>query len=70
MGWLAFILALLGCIANAKKSLWCWALWLGANACWLCVAVPGRQWPLAAQELCFIVVNVFGYYSWRKNDTN
>jgi nicotinamide mononucleotide transporter len=66
IGWIGFLLALVGCIVNAKKSLWCWPIWLGSNACWLAVAVPSHQWPLVAMEATFVLINLYGWREWGK----
>jgi len=68
LGWLGFILAIVGCIFNAKRSLWCWPIWLSSNACWITYAIPANQWALIAMEITFVTTNVYGWVKWSSDD--
>lgn len=66
LDWIALFLSVLGIILNARRKIACWAVWSASNAAWLVVAIQTNQTPLAIMQVAFIVLNIFGYRSWKK----
>lgn len=70
IAWIAAGLSLTGVVFNAKKSIWCWPIWILSNVCWLYYTTfVNRQLPQMILWSVFLAANIYGFFEWRKNKT-
>ena len=67
LGWVATLLLLVGYYLNAKQVLLSWVIWLHGNALMLIYALAINSYSVAFLSIVLIVLNVYGYSSWKKN---
>lgn len=65
----ALVLSVTGIILNAKKNWLCWLFWLSSNALWVLYFIPKGEWTTVALWSLYSLFNVYGLYSWIKDDT-
>lgn len=68
MSWIAVSLSILGIILNARKNVWCWAVWILSNIFWLAYEIPKGEIPSIILWVVFLVMNSYGWYSWKKDE--
>jgi len=66
--WIGLILNIFGCILNAKKSIWSWPVWMLSNIAWLIYWIPKSETAAIILVCSYLVINVYGYREWSKND--
>lgn len=64
--WVGLILNLIGCVFNAKKSIWCWPIWLAGNAAWLAYWIPKSELAAILLTCTYVALNIYGYREWKK----
>lgn len=69
MNTIALILSLIGIVLNARKNIWCWAVWIIADICWIWVAVPTGDIHQIIMWTVFGGFNVYGWTQWLKKGT-
>ena len=67
LGWIATLLLLIGYYLNAKQILLSWVVWLHGNALMLIYALMINSYSVAFLSIALMVLNVYGYMSWKKN---
>jgi nicotinamide mononucleotide transporter len=65
--WIATSLSILGLVFNAKKSAWCWPIWLLGSVLWLTYACTTKQASLALLQIVFVAANIYGWSCWCKD---
>lgn len=64
LAWVATILSLIGIILNSYMIIWCWAVWMCANALWIYWSVKKKEWSQTLLWSIFFVTNFYGWYQW------
>ena len=70
MDWAGLVLNILGCVLNARKNIWCWPVWLLANALWTAHWIMHKEPAALVMILVYSCLNVYGYFYWRKKEDN
>ena len=66
IGWIGTLLLLFGYYLNAKKQIVSWAIWIVGNSTMLVYAWLIESSSVAFLSAVLILLNIYGYYSWRK----
>ena len=66
LGWLGFIHIMMGYYLNAKQKIECFYFWALGNICFLIYASYIDALPQVAMSLFVLVMNWYGYRSWKK----
>ena len=66
IGWIATLLLLLGYYLNAKKKIISWVIWITGNSVMLLYAWQIESSSVAFLSAVLILLNIYGYYSWKK----
>lgn len=64
--WLVTGAALVGTIANVKRRAWGFALWAATNSLWCGKAVHVGDYPQAVLWATYVVLALWGWFSWKK----
>ena len=64
VGWLGFLLILFGYYLNAKKSIFCFLLWIIGNSIYFIYGFIIDALPVMAMSIFILIMNIYGYYSW------
>ena len=64
VGWVGFLLILFGYYLNAKKSIYCFLLWIIGNSIYFIYGFIIDALPVMAMSIFILIMNVYGYYSW------
>lgn len=64
IGWTGTILMLLGSIINIYKHTLCWPVWIVAGICLIYQAVLLDTWNIAALQLIYLPLNIYGWKQW------
>ena len=67
LGWTATALLLVGYYLNAKQYIYSWLVWLVGNAMMMIYAMLIQSYSVAFLSIVLVFLNIFGFYSWRKN---
>jgi len=67
LGWFATILLLIGYYLNAKKHIESWIVWVAGNTAMLIYAYVIHSYSIVFLSFTLIMLNVYGYISWRQN---
>ena len=67
LGWTATALLLVGYYLNAKQYIYSWLGWLGGNSMMMIYAMLIQSYSVAFLSIVLVFLNIFGFYSWRKN---
>ena len=67
IGWLGFILILLGYYFNARRKLYCFYIWGLGNVVYLIYGFIINASPMMAMSAFVLIMNVYGYFSWVKD---
>jgi len=67
VGWLATILLLIGYYLNAKKNIQSWIVWVVGNTTMLIYAFVIHSYSIVFLSFTLILLNVYGYISWKQN---
>ena len=70
IGWSGTILMLVGSIINIYKHTWCWPIWITGGALICTQGALLGAWNIAALQLAYMPLNIFGWYQWRNDETN
>ena len=68
IGWLGFIFILMGYYLNAKQNIKCFYIWGLGNIFFLIYALLISASPQVAMSAFVLGMNIFGYYSWKKDN--
>ncbi|HRU05202.1 MAG TPA: nicotinamide mononucleotide transporter [Candidatus Brocadiia bacterium] len=63
--WPAVLLSLAGTVANIQRKRWSFLCWIVANAAWAAYNVSLRIWSQATLMTVYLLLSVWGWYSWR-----
>jgi len=67
LGWTATALLLVGYYLNAKQYIYSWLVWLVGNSMMMIYAMLIQSYSVAFLSIILVFLNIFGFYSWRKN---
>ena len=67
IGWLGFILILLGYYFNARKKIYCFYIWGLGNVVYVIYGFIINAFPMMAMSAFVLIMNVYGYLSWVKD---
>ena len=67
LGWTATALLLVGYYLNAKQYIYSWLVWLVGNLMMMIYAMLIQSYSVAFLSIVLVFLNIFGFYSWRKN---
>ena len=67
IGWLGFIFILVGYYLNAKQNIKCFYIWGVGNILFMIYAFIISAPPQVAMSVFVLGMNVYGYYSWKKD---
>ncbi len=63
-GWVGFLLILFGYYLNAKKSIYCFLLWIIGNSIYFIYGFIIDALPVMAMSIFILIMNIYGYHSW------
>ena len=66
MTWLFALLSLYGAVLNIRKKTLCFVVWSVANIGWVWYNVAGKDYSQAFVFAVFLLLNFYGWNSWRK----
>ncbi len=64
--WIITIISLIGVVLNIRQDRRCFYLWTVTNTSWLAVDFNKGLHAQAAMFLVYLVLSVWGIYSWKK----
>ena len=64
IGWLGFIIILLGYYFNAKKKLYCFYIWRLGNVVYVLYGFIINAIPIMAMSVFVLIMNIYGYLNW------
>ena len=67
LGWTATALLLVGYYLNDKQYIYSWLVWLVGNSMMMIYAMLIQSYSVAFLSIVLVFLNIFGFYSWRKN---
>ena len=68
IGWIGFVYILLGYLLNAKKVISCFFIWGIGNIILIAYAIMISSYPQVAIAIICLIMNIYGYIEWRKNE--
>ena len=68
IGWIGFVYILLGYLLNAKKVISCFFIWGIGNIILIAYATLIDSRPQIAIAIICLIMNIYGYREWRKNE--
>ena len=66
--WVVTIISLIGSVLNAKKSKWCFYIWILANILWLIYDIHIELYSRAALDVIQTIICVSGIIYWKKEE--
>lgn len=66
--WFVTLVSIIGSILNAKKSKWCFYIWITANLIWLTYDIHIRLYSRAALDVVQTIICISGIIHWAKED--
>lgn len=66
--WIVTIISLIGSVLNAKKSKWCFYVWILANVCWLIYDIHTRLYSRAALDVIQTIICISGIIYWKEEE--
>ena len=66
ISWLAFAFTVSGCFLAARKSAWCWPVWIAGNFPWAWYFWHTHQMAGLTQTVVFFCLNIYGLWMWVK----
>lgn len=66
--WVVTIISLIGSVLNAKKSKWCFYIWILANMLWLTYDIHIELYSRAALDVIQTIICVSGIIYWNKEE--
>ena len=66
LGWLGFVLILLGYYFNARQKIFCFYIWGFGNIAFLVYAILINALPQVAMSIFVLGMNVYGYIEWKR----
>ena len=67
IGWIAVICSVVGIVLNARKVIWCWAVWIISNIMWTIHALTIKDWAAVCLWIVFTGFNIYGWYQWQSD---
>ncbi len=64
VSWIATVINLAGILLISYKNIWCWPVYIIANCIWFIYFVRKKDSALMFLNCCYLVFNLFGWYSW------
>jgi len=68
LGWIAYILTITGVFLNIFKNKWCFVVWSFASGLFVWKFVMAADWSSMTRDISFVLLNVYGFVKWRKED--
>jgi len=68
IGWIGFVFLIGGYYLNANQNILCFLSWVLGNILLLTYAVMIEAPPQIATALIVLIMNIYGYLQWSKND--
>ena len=68
VGWIGFVYIFLGYLLNAKKLISCFFMWSIGNIILIAYAIMISSYPQVAIAIICLIMNIYGYIEWRKNE--
>jgi nicotinamide riboside transporter PnuC len=65
----AACVSLVGAYLNAKKNLYSFIIWSVANIFWVIYDLSVGAYFQAALFVCYLSMNIYGFYCWKVKDT-
>ncbi len=65
LGWISTLILLVGYYLNAKKLISSWCFWLCGNTGMLVYATLINSYSVAFLSVVLMIMNVYGYISWK-----
>lgn len=66
--WIATAISVFGSMLNAKKSKWCFYVWILANVIWLVYDIYIRLYSRATLDIIQTVICISGIIYWNKSE--
>ena len=66
--WLVTAISVFGSILNAKKSKWCFYVWILANIIWLIYDIYIELYSRATLDVIQTTICIIGIYHWTKEE--
>lgn len=66
--WIVTIISLIGSVLNAKKSKWCFYVWILANVLWLIYDIHIGLYSRAALDTIQTIICISGIIYWKKEE--
>ena len=67
LGWLGFLLILVGYYLNAQKQIICFPIWAIGNIIYIIYGFILNAFPIMAMSIFVLGMNVYGYKNWVKD---
>ena len=67
VGWVGFILIIIGYYLNARKKLYCFYIWGLGNLVYVFYGLVINAFPMMAMSAFVLFMNIYGYISWKKD---
>ena len=64
LGWLGFLLILVGYYLNAQKKIICFPIWAVGNIIYIIYGFILNAFPIMAMSIFVLGMNVYGYKNW------
>tara|TARA_Y100001970_G_scaffold110301_1_gene137770 strand:- start:909 stop:1139 length:231 start_codon:yes stop_codon:yes gene_type:complete len=64
LGWLGFLLILVGYYLNAQKQIICFPIWAIGNIIYIIYGFILNAFPIMAMSIFVLGMNVYGYKNW------
>jgi nicotinamide mononucleotide transporter len=66
LGWVGIVFVLVGYYLMAKKDISAWCLWFIGNIFIGLYSYAIGAWPTAILSVVLAVMNIYGFFSWKK----
>lgn len=66
--WIVTAISIIGSILNARKSIWCFYVWIFANIIWLAYDIHINLYSRAALDIFQTVICISGIIFWKRED--
>lgn len=66
LGWVAYVVALIGLVLNAKGKILCWPIWIVSAIIWVVYFVMKNDTQSIILWVTYLSFNFYGWYMWKK----
>jgi len=67
ISYIALTCSFIGLVFNAFKHIFCWWIWLLADALWFLYGIGTGQWALFILHTGYFLMDIIGLYLWGKD---